>query len=126
MVSFEARKNKWMILADYIYLDVGATGQIATMNLTSKVAHLAGGYNLYQDKSSLDLIFGARNFDLDLGITIQTPTPISGSRSGNILDGIVGLKGQLVLSKRWYLPYYVDIGTGDSDLSWQGMAGASF
>jgi hypothetical protein len=130
MVSFEARKNKWMILADYIYLDVAATGQPGlrpiTMNLKSKVAHLAGGYNLYQDKSRLDLIFGARNFDLDLGLTVQTGPPGSVSQSGNILDGIVGVKGQLGLSKRWYLPYYVDIGTGDSDLSWQAMAGASF
>ncbi len=121
MLSFEARKNKWMILADYINLDVAASQQPITVNLKSKIVNIAGGYNLYQEKSRLDLIFGARNLDLDLSIT---PGPIS--PSGNILDGIVGVKGQLVLSKRWYLPYYVDIGTGDSDLSWQAIAGASF
>jgi hypothetical protein len=127
MVSFEARKNKWMILGDYIYLDVAAGNQVLTMNLKSKVVHLAGGYNLYQEKSRLDLIFGVRNLDLDLGLsTVKMGTPVSLSQSGNILDGIIGVKGQLGLSKRWYLPYYVDIGTGDSDLSWQAMAGASF
>jgi hypothetical protein len=131
MVSFEARKNKWMILADYLYLDVAASKQVGplpiTMNLRSKVVHLAGGYNLYQEKSRLDLIFGVRNLDLDLGLsTVIMGTPVSGSQSGNILDGIIGVKGQLGLSKRWYLPYYVDIGTGDSDFSWQATAGASF
>jgi len=131
MASFEARKNKWMMLADYIYLDVAATKQVGplpiTGNLKSNVVHLAGGYNLYQEKSRLDLIFGARNLDLDLGLsTVIMGNPVSTSQSGNILDGIVGVKGQLTLSKRWYLPYYVDIGTGDSDFSWQAMAGASF
>ena len=123
MLSFEARKNKWMILADYINLDVAASKQQTTVDLKSKIIHIAGGYNLYQEKSRLDLIFGARNLDLD--IHISRPL-VSFSPSGNILDGIIGVKGQLVLSNRWYLPYYVDIGTGDSDLSWQAIAGASF
>ena len=133
MAAFEARKNKWMILADYVYLDLAASrprpvsGSEINLNMEGTVFHLAGGYNLYQEKSSLDLIFGARNLDLDLGLsTVIMSNPVSRSQSGNILDGIIGLKGQIGLSKRWYLPYYVDIGTGDSDLSWQAMAGASF
>ena len=129
MVSFEARKNKWLILADYIYLDVAASkpvpGSELNLNLEGTVFHLAGGYNLYQEKSRLDLIFGARNLDLDIGLSI-TGTSFSPSRSGNNLDAIIGVKGQLSLSKRWYLPYYVDVGTGDSDLSWQTTAGVSF
>ena len=129
MVSFEARKNKWMVLADYLYLDVAASKQVGPlpidMNLEGTVFHLAGGYNLYQEKSSLDLIFGARNLDLDLGLSI-TGTSVSESRSGNNLDAIIGVKGQLSFSKRWYLPYYVDVGTGDSDLTWQATAGVSF
>ncbi len=43
-------------------------------------------------------------------------------------DAIVGLKGSVVLSadRRWVLPYYVDVGTGDSDLTWQAMAGIGY
>ncbi|MFA9421901.1 MAG: hypothetical protein ACERLB_17305, partial [Gammaproteobacteria bacterium] len=96
------------------------------VNLEGTVFHLAGGYNLYQEKSSLDLIFGARNLDLDLGLSTVTTGPVSLSRSGNNLDAIIGVKGQLTFSKRWYLPYYVDVGTGDSDLKWQATAGISF
>ena len=125
MVSFEARKNKWMVLADYLYLDVAASKSPINLNQEGTVFHLAGGYNLYQEKSSLDLIFGARNLDLDLGLSI-TGTSVSQSRSGNNLDAIIGVKGQLSFSKRWYLPYYVDVGTGDSDLTWQATAGVSF
>ncbi len=131
MAAFEARKNKWLILADYIYLDVAASKQVGPLpidvNLEGTVFHLAGGYNLYQEKSSLDLIFGARNLDLDLGLsTVIMGTPVSRSRSDNNLDAIIGVKGQLGFSKRWYLPYYVDVGTGDSDLTWQATAGVSF
>ena len=123
MASFEARKNKWLILSDFVYLDVAASKQVGPLpldvNLEGTVFHLAGGYNLYQEKSSLDLIFGARNLDLDLGLsTVIEGNPVSLSRSGNNLDAIIGVKGQLTFSKRWYLPYYVDVGTGDSDLSW--------
>jgi hypothetical protein len=50
MLSFEARKDKWLILGDYIYLDVAASEQVGplpiTMDLKSKVFHLAGGYNI--------------------------------------------------------------------------------
>ena len=27
---------------------------------------------------------------------------------------------------RWFIPYYVDVGTGDSDLTWQGIIGGGY
>ncbi len=131
MVSFEARKNKWLVLADYIYLDIAASQQVGplpiSMNLEGTVFQLAGGYNLYQEDSRLDLIFGARDLDMDLGLsTVIMGNPVSQSRSGSNLDAIIGVKGQLNLAKRWYLPYYADVGTGDSDFTWQATAGISF
>lgn len=43
-------------------------------------------------------------------------------------DAIVGLRGQLTFGedKRSYLPYYADVGTGDSDVTWQGMLGVGY
>ena len=41
------------------------------------------------------------------------------SDSGDVWDGIVGLRGNVKLDKYWYLPYYFDVGTGASDLTWQ-------
>jgi opacity protein-like surface antigen len=42
------------------------------------------------------------------------------------LDGIVGARGDVSIDENWHLPYYVDIGTGDSDLTWQVMAGVGY
>ena len=43
-------------------------------------------------------------------------------------DGIVGAKGRLGFGPRreWFVPYYVDVGTGDSDLTWQGIVGIGY
>jgi len=30
------------------------------------------------------------------------------------------------LTKKWYLPFYGDVGTGDSDLTWQVLAGIGY
>ena len=30
------------------------------------------------------------------------------------------------LTEEWYLPYHFDIGTGDSDLTWQALVGVGY
>jgi hypothetical protein len=44
------------------------------------------------------------------------------------IDGIVGIKGRSAFGthRKWFAPYYVDVGTGDSDLTWQVMAGLGY
>jgi hypothetical protein len=43
-------------------------------------------------------------------------------------DAVVGMKGRATLGagRHWYIPYYVDVGTGESDLTWQVMAGLAY
>ena len=78
-------------------------------------------YASYPHLSS-DLIL---DFDLGLDAPGRDLTlPIS--LSGNFWDAIIGLKGNIKLSDRWFIPYYLDIGAGDSDLTWQATAGISF
>ncbi len=38
---------------------------------------------------------------------------------------IVGVKGRLNFgaSREWFVPYCIDVGTGESDLTWRGVAG---
>jgi hypothetical protein len=49
------------------------------------------------------------------------------SQSEDIWDAIAGVRGRVRLGdSRWAIPYYIDIGTGDSDLTWQGMLGLSY
>ena len=43
-------------------------------------------------------------------------------------DGVVGVKGNAYLGdeRKWFIPYYFDIGTGQSDLTWQVNAGIGY
>ena len=50
----------------------------------------------------------------------------SGSASGTVWDGIVGIKGEVTLNEKWYLPYYLDIGTGETDLTYQAFGGVGY
>lgn len=143
--AFEARKGRWSILTDAVYLDVAKTSDVplgpgpiltgdVSLDLTTKVFHLAGGYNLLTEgQSRLDFIAGARNLDLDTALVATVdgpgplePPPIVASASDNAVDFIVGLKGNVALSERWFLPYYVDVGGGDSDSTWQATVGVGF
>jgi hypothetical protein len=38
----------------------------------------------------------------------------------------VGLKGQIQGDGGWRWPYYIDVGTGTSQLTWQGATGLAY
>ena len=48
--------------------------------------------------------------------------------SDSLWDGIVGVKGHVTFGAEhsWFAPYYLDIGTGSSDLTLQAMAGVGY
>jgi len=148
MGAFAARKNNWSFLTDVIYLDLGVdntadlsvpVGPIQVpvttsteLDLQGLILQFAGGYSLYSEGSSrLDLIGGARYLDLDTDLFLELQSLGPGqsrtlSDSLTAWDGIVGLKGHASLGERWFLPYYVDIGAGQSKLTWQAAAGIGF
>jgi hypothetical protein len=43
-------------------------------------------------------------------------------------DAIVGVRGRLTFGegRRWFAPYHLDVGTGESDITWQAMAGLGY
>ena len=68
------------------------------------------------------------NFSAEVG-------PIVGpGRSGNTdasvsyWDAIVGVKGRFLFgdNRQWFVPYYADVGTGQSDLTWQVFGGLGY
>ena len=85
-----------------------------------------------------DLLLGARMLNLkqNLGWTFNGnlgPIPLLNRAGSTDLsftnwDAIVGVKGRVRFGDggRWYLPYYADIGTGQSKLTWQAMAGIGY
>jgi hypothetical protein len=148
MGAFAARKNNWSFLTDVVYLDIGVDKTVdlsvpigpiqvpvttsADLDLQGLVLHFAAGYGLYSEgKSRLDLIGGVRHVALDTELFLELESLGPGqsrtiSDSLTAWDGIVGLKGHASLGERWYMPYYVDVGAGDSELTWQASAGIGF
>jgi hypothetical protein len=151
MISGEARKGKWSVFTDVIYLDFsdensrvrtfdGAFVQpsidVGTQSsLTGGVWTLVGGYAAVQEpKATLDVIGGFRYLDIEASAdwTLSGPLgklPSSGSisQSEGLWDAIVGVRGQVKLGDgNWSMPYYADIGSGQSSLTWQAMAGVAY
>jgi hypothetical protein len=45
----------------------------------------------------------------------------------DVWDAIAGFRGQILFpGSDWYLPFYADIGTGESNLTWQAMLGVGY
>lgn len=149
MGQFEVRKNKWSLMADVIYLDLGGgntqvfapvvpggSGTLGRrdLNLRANLVTLTAGYEVLRtDTTTMDLIAGARYFGLDADVEVTTvsaagPSPLYSkqSQSVDIWDAVVGIKGSVGLNDRWYLPYNLDVGTGDSDLTWNAFGGVGY
>ena len=91
---------------------------------------LLGGFRYAGLKSSLDIDFSRLSPmhvrpDLPIGIL---PKAGSTSDSVSLYDGIIGVRGTAALSDdgKWYLPYYADIGAGNSNWTWQAYTGVGY
>ena len=110
-----------------------------TLGFKAAVWTLAGSYRVTADaRSPVDLFAGARRVDaketLDWKLSGNIGSiPLPG-RAGNQhaevtnWDAIVGVRGRFTLGAdgKWFIPYYLDVGAGDSDQTWQAMAGVGY
>ena len=102
---------------------------------------LGGGYAVLTGRPvDLDVFGGLRylglhaSTDWQLGVAVTGPGagqtfPAAGSISegADLWDGIVGVRGRVRLgSSNWSIPYYLDVGTGSSRLTCQGMLGVAY
>ena len=149
----EARKGPWSIYTDLLYTSFGSEdtkvrrvtgpegflstdiGRKARTELSTTVWTLTGGYRTVDRADfELDLMAGVRylTMDSDLKLTLQGADgrvfrQQKVSMDQDVWDGIVGLRGQILFpGSDWFVPYYADIGTGDSDLTWQAMVGVGY
>jgi len=139
MGSYAARYDKWSLIADLTYVDLGnsankiltfpdgsSVGTSVDVDMKSWVVNAGVGYNIVNsDKNILDIVAGLRYLDLEVDVNTNLPgTGLSGSKS--FTDGIIGVRGIYNIDENWYLPYYADIGTGDTDLTYQLFAGVGY
>ncbi len=155
MGAFDAHNGRWGVFTDLIYLDLGDSEQqtrefsIGNVGLPAGTASdiawdlrglawtSAGQYRLVSDPSiTLDAIGGVRLFQLKQSFRWNitgnlgpiTPAGRSGEASAKLSnwDTIAGVKGRYALGANWSFPFYADIGTGESDLTWQLAGGVSY
>ena len=144
MGTMEARHGKWAVVTDLVYLNMSNDASIslkvgpppgrtvnatADLDFTSWVVNTGIGYDLAEgDWGKLGLIGGVRylSVDIDGSFGLGGPYPLNRSEFEEFWNGFVGLRGAIHLNENWYLPYYADLGTGDSDLTWQLFAGIGY
>jgi hypothetical protein len=116
-------------------------GTAANLHLDIKawVWTLAAEYRLAdQPGVQVDLLVGTRYLDLaetlDWSITGNLGPIQPGSRTGSsqsgvrLWDAIVGVKGRAILgsASAWSVPFYLDVGAGDSNHTWQVATGVAY
>jgi hypothetical protein len=104
---------------------------------------LAGGYTVADGSwGHVDVLAGFRYLGIEastnynVALTLVGPRGNAGPSFGgagrlsgrdNIWNGIIGVRGRVNIGQSGvFLPYYVDIGTGDSNFTWQTFAGIGY
>lgn len=151
MLSGEARKGDWAIFTDVIYLDFsGEDGNVKSVSgpggvempvnsatqtgLKGYVAQVAASHVVSRsDANTFELLGGVRYLGVEGSVDWQFAAPIglltqSGSLSqkADLWDAIVGFRGKARFGNNWFVPYYLDAGAGNSELTWQALAGLGY
>lgn len=137
MSTFEARKNKFIILTDLQYSDLStergnpgplfssSRGSFKTFVLDPEV-----GYRLLDngEGATLDVLGGIRYWHLNATLALRAGIlpATEASRSRSWVDGVVGLRGRAALSKRFFLTGKGDLGGGGSNFTYQLFGGVGF
>jgi hypothetical protein len=121
-----------------VQIPATATTEV-NLDLKALIWTVAGEYRIASDSAwSVDLLGGARMLRMKptVGYSITGdigPVVIpgrDGSKQVNeaVWDGIVGVKGRYAFGDdgRWFLPFYLDVGTGQSQLTWQISGGIGY
>ena len=104
---------------------------------------LAGGYTVASGAwGNVDVLAGFRYLGIDsetnynLAVTLDGPRGTAGptfggagrlSANDNIWNGIVGVRGRINIADTGiFIPYYLDLGAGNSNFTWQTFAGIGY
>ena len=154
MAAGDARKGRWSVATDFILLGLsgdnakvrsvsGPGGLVdipidtgSKVDLKGFVWTLAGAYTVFNEPGwSMDVLAGFRDLQMKSSLDWHFSGPLglvaqdgSFSRTGVLMDAIFGLKGKVGIgaSGRWFIPYYGDVGTGGSALTWQLASGVGY
>ena len=155
MGAFDVHHERWGFFTDVLYLDLGRrntnvhdftigdigipaqTTSDVSIDMKSWIASAVGEYRvLGEGGSTLDAVLGVRylslkerlqwNFTGSLGTLPEAARSGDQEISDTLVDAIVGVKGQLQGDGGWMMPFYLDVGTGGAQFTWQGAIGLAY
>ncbi len=142
-LHFEGRRGRAGFFLDLTYLDVADEvttpampplpgGTSIESDVTTILFEAGGTLRPFGAEKPFELFLGVRVIDLDLEVEITLPPPLVASTkaraSESIVDVFGGARFLVPLSEHWFVTLRGDIGTGDTDFTWNvvGMAGYQF
>lgn len=155
MGTLSVQRGRWGLFSDFIYLEfeegqdlsrgLSLDDQPLPANATADIDYqldgmawsLLGEYQLGDGHDRVGLLAGGRMLDLEQRINLQLSADV-GNLSGNgsvdsvlseqLWDLVVGMRGQFSFGgqRQWFVPYYLDMGTGESELTWQLATGIGY
>lgn len=108
------------------------------------ISTFGAGYRFYENQgTNLSFVGGVRYLYMDVEVDVKAKgnaklealgqaftkefeRQTSTDGSGSNWDAIIGLQGSTKINDDWTFLYYGDIGTGDSDYTWQASVGLSY
>jgi hypothetical protein len=131
MGLFEARKNRFVLLADIQYSNLGTDRPTPGPLFSSAEADFKtfifdgeAGYRVVDnvtDKRSLDVVGGLRvwrlEMNLNFGAGILAARSATATRSW--VDAVGGVRGRAFLTERIFVAGKADLGGGGSKFTWQ-------
>lgn len=142
MISAEAHKGKWGIMADVVSATLQNSGSVSVVTpdgsaqvgdkITMQQTLLTGvvTYTVANTKDAyVDALLGVRAIDATATLSLNvdgTSIKRSISKTTSTVDPIIGAKGRYrIADSTWYVPFYGDVGSGGgtTNLTWQVMAG---
>ncbi len=138
MGGVNARRGKWTVLVDAIYLKVSddrsVTGKLpsgadvrleADLDLKTWIVTPAVTYRVVEnERLNLDVLAGARYLWMEADLEFRVSRDFN--NSDGVWDAIVGVRGDLSLAEKWFVPFHLDIGTGETDFTWQALGGIGY
>ena len=146
--AFEARKGRWGLLFDAIYMKlegsgtasrtgpgpIGATATAsAELEVTQKMFAAAVAYRAVEGSAPIDVIGGLRYAKIEADAAINgsffaQAGSVARSADKNWVDPYIGVRFLQPIANNWTLVSYLDIGGFGvgSDFTWQAILGANY
>ena len=134
------RKGRWRFGIDAIYLEVDdrirmpveAGVELNEVKLQVGYVSPMAAYEFARTERSAFAVYGGARYlwgEPTLKFRTVDPAPpgrFQASESESGWDGFVGLHGTTQINDKWYLGYQADIGTGNSDVTYQALGGINY